>query len=383
MTVSLLIVGASVRAAAGSALRAGFGPVGVDLFSDEDLRAMARSRRVEPGSYPGGLVRLAEAEPAGPWMYTGALENHPELIDRISAGRPLWGNDGATTRTVRDPMAMAEVLRSRGLPALEVLLDPAGLPEDGSWLIKPLRSAGGMGIRPWLGIGSEAGGGLPSYYQRRKRGPSGSAVFLADGRSGVLVGVTRQWIGGGAGPFGYLGSVGPVGIPGEMREQLERTGRVLSRAFGLRGLFGIDFVSEGGVAWPTEVNPRYSASVEVLEWATGRTLLREHAAVFDGAIDRHSSCRVEIPSRRVGKLIVFARRDGSIPENVRWRLDDLAAGRFPRLADLPAPGSRFRAGQPVLTLLERGRSAGECRRRLFRRLLGWRRRLDRWARGLP
>ena len=174
---------------------------------------------------------------------------------------------------------MAGALRGAGLPALDVALDPAGLPRDGTWLAKPLRSAAGIGIGPLSGEGRPG-----CYYQRRVDGTSGSALYVADGRGCRLVGLTRQWIGRAGHPFGYVGSVGPVRVPEALGRQLDRTGRALAVAFGLRGLFGVDFVLAGGVAWPTEVNPRYTASVEVVEWATGRSLLAMHAAAFGGGV---------------------------------------------------------------------------------------------------
>ena len=48
---------------------------------------------------------------------------------------------------------------------------------------------------------------------------------------------------------------------------LQQLGLDLARGCGLRGLFGVDFVLSEGVPWPVEINPRYTASVEVLEYA--------------------------------------------------------------------------------------------------------------------
>ena len=48
--------------------------------------------------------------PAGPWMYTGALENHPDLVRALSERRPLWGNDAATLRRARSPLRVARSL---------------------------------------------------------------------------------------------------------------------------------------------------------------------------------------------------------------------------------------------------------------------------------
>ena len=78
MPPSLSILGASVRSAAQSALRAGFIPCGADLFADHDLqRTSAATIRVS--DYPQQLIDASKQLPSGPWMYTGGLENHPKI----------------------------------------------------------------------------------------------------------------------------------------------------------------------------------------------------------------------------------------------------------------------------------------------------------------
>ena len=48
---------------------------------------------------------------------------------------------------------------------------------------------------------------------------------------------------------------------------------LVENAPGLNGLIGLDFRLSGDQFWLTEVNPRYTASVEVLELASGRSVL--------------------------------------------------------------------------------------------------------------
>src|ERR1700730_13118688 len=88
----IIIFGASVRAAAFSALRAGLRPWCADLFQDEDLQACCSTQQVSTVGYPKDFEAIAKLGPPGPWMYTGGLENHPTLIERISDKRFLWGN---------------------------------------------------------------------------------------------------------------------------------------------------------------------------------------------------------------------------------------------------------------------------------------------------
>src|SRR4051812_40999335 len=144
MPPTLLIVGASARAAAFSALRAGLRPWAIDLFADRDLAAVCPVQAVPPNRYPDALPELASAAPPGPWMYTGALENRPDLVERLAAAPPLWGNDAAALCRVRAPFALAAALRAADVPCPAVRADDA---PAGRWLVKPLASAGGVGIR--------------------------------------------------------------------------------------------------------------------------------------------------------------------------------------------------------------------------------------------
>ena len=67
---SLIIVGASARAAAASAQRAGFAPYWLDQFGDTDLRQRFPGQVISP--YPGQAVKLIDQAPEAPFIYTGA-----------------------------------------------------------------------------------------------------------------------------------------------------------------------------------------------------------------------------------------------------------------------------------------------------------------------
>ncbi len=304
----LLILGASARAAAFSARRAGLEPLAADLFADRDLRRIAPAQRVAAEAYPGALATVAAACPTTPWIYTGSLENHPALVARIAGERPLWGNGASILRAVRDPFTLTAALHRARLCAPEVRSDAHGLRCDSSWLMKPLASAGGRGIAP---LGNDRTGAVeyPSYYQERITGVSLAALFVSSGASAraELIGVTRQWIGHRGRPFGYAGSLGPWPIAADVRARIGNVGHALAAAFGLIGVFGVDLILRDGVPWPVEVNPRYTASVEVLELALGRPILAEHAQACDPrAVVRAAVPPVRPWPRVVGKLIVFA-----------------------------------------------------------------------------
>jgi len=146
MSDPLLILGASTRAAASSAIRAGLSPLAADLFCDDDLRQMTDEvKRVS--DYPSDLPHLARDFPPGPWMFTGGLENHPRIIDAISVERILWGTPAGPIQRVRDPWQLLQRFKHCGILCPEVLrgdqCDMIGRGSHGHWIRKPFRSAGG------------------------------------------------------------------------------------------------------------------------------------------------------------------------------------------------------------------------------------------------
>src|SRR5438552_2312821 len=110
----VILIGASTRAAATSALRAGWMPWCADLFADADLERIATVRQAPMATYPHGLLDALADAPHAPVMYTGALENWPDLIAKID--RPLWGNPPTVLRAIRSPERWTQCLRMFGVP---------------------------------------------------------------------------------------------------------------------------------------------------------------------------------------------------------------------------------------------------------------------------
>jgi predicted ATP-grasp superfamily ATP-dependent carboligase len=372
----VLILGASARAAAFSALRCGLRPRCVDSFADRDLAAACPVQRVDPAQGVGAFVAAAESLPPSPWFYTGGLENHPDVVERIARRHRLWGAGAEVLRAIRDPVRVVEVLNRAGTPAPEVRREARGLPRDGSWLVKPLASGGGRGIGPLTA--AEIPDESSRYFQRRIPGPSFSALFIGRGGSARLVGITRQWIGGVPGsPFAYRGSIGPCRLAGPLTRSLRALGDRLTSAFGLVGWFGVDYVLHEGRPWPVEINPRYPASLEIHEVATGRALLAEHRAACEGVPAPIEALEEEpARSRVVARWIIYAPRRLVAPDPIARWAGMSEPDLIPTVADVPWPGTEFEAGDPVLTLLASGAGVGQCRANLLRLRRAWARRLE-------
>ncbi len=225
------------------------------------------------------------------------MENDPECVEQISRRHTLWGAGAETLLAVRDPRRVADVLTRNGLSCPQVYTDPASLPRDGSWFKKPLASGGGRGIEPLIDQTDTGPATSTCYFQERIDGPSFSALYIGDHSRARLIGVTRQFIGRIEGSsFGYLGSIGPVPMTERLASRLESLGGVVTSAFGLAGWFGVDFILRDGIPWPVEVNPRYTASVEIYELASGRALLPLHRHVCDTLMQSSAApARVDMP----------------------------------------------------------------------------------------
>jgi predicted ATP-grasp superfamily ATP-dependent carboligase len=360
---NLLIFGASARAAAFSALRAGLRPWCADLFADADLRARCPALRL-PGRYPHGFLELIETAPPGPWTYGGGLENWPTLVERMAQRRPLWGNDGPALKRARSPRFVAKTLRAAGLPAPAIQWrDWRGAP--GRWLVKPVAGAGGRGIHFWDGQPRRSSpASRREYLQEFIDGEPRAAVYVGDGRTAQFLGLTRQLVGEcwlSAAPFHYCGSIGPLELTaGELRA-FEKLGNVVAAACSLRGLFGIDGVAREEVFWPVEINPRYTSSVEVLEYATGLPAFAWHRQTFDPSTPPPSS--EPQANGCVGKAILFARTNLVFPAFGPWSDLPRASGsvaEMPLFADIPQAGESIRAGKPILTSFVRADTAGDC-----------------------
>lgn len=368
MTRDLLIVGASARAAAASAIRAGYRPWCVDLFADRDLLAAARVKRCPMERYPEAIPEIiaawSELPADAPALFTGAMENHLDIVEAITSNRATIGSSPGAMRAARDPSLWQRLLpplplgedRGEGsanfiASAVEALDAGQTIPAKPRWILKPHRSGGGRHLRL-----ARAGEAIPPghYAQRFIEGTSVGAVFVATPRGTILAGASRQLIGEkvfGATGFAYCGSIGLMTLTAAQRRSLESLGSAATTACELRGVFGVDLVLDHAGTWrPIELNPRYTASVEILEAATPG--LRVLAPDFAGPT------LVAPPSGRVfGKAIVYARKDAVAPDLYEhfeaWEI-----------ADVPAPGEPIAARHPICSVCASEKSDAACEREL-------------------
>ena len=366
----VLLAGVSTRDIAESAVRAGYEVVAVDGFGDLDLQACATEVhvvRVDGRFSARAAAAAARDVSCEAVVYEASFENHPSAVRALATNRMLWGNPPSVLARARDPRRLARVVGDAGLPGPRVRFTRPALRARGGWLVKPLRSGGGDGVAVWRG-----GAPVPrgSYLQERISGVTGSLVFAADGRRAVPLGLSRILAGEtafGADGFRYCGSIlGSAGDPqfaadDRLLQRATLLAESVTRAFGLVGVNGVDFVARRGFPYAIEVNPRYTAAMELVERAYGISLFDVHARACRQALPAFdvAAARRRAPEA-IGKAIVYARRTSVLGDTRSWLSD-------PDVRDISPPGTRFAPREPICTIFARGRDAAACVAALERR----------------
>jgi len=405
--LKLLLAGFNTRAFAESFVRAGFDVECVDCFSDFDHRMQCR---VHPVSGKAGgtgnmadvaekVLNLLDSGKYDYFCYTSGLENQPESLAEIEKkGVRLLGNPSGTVVKVRDIFSVSRMLRNRGFSVPEavdvvkttIVVNTAttcpGLADKHPgrrWLIKPLAGGGGRGIEF-----APRSGRVPDgfFAQEHISGVTCSFAFVAAGGRCRLLGVSEQLIGTGVynnRQFGYLGNILPPdllqGYAGKMLGTLQSIAEWFSGTFGLVGLNGVDFVYDGERCWFIEINPRYTASMELMEIAGGASMAKLHFDACAGILPQENcfaayTCR-GLSSRNFqvfgvfGKKIVYTGEDVQVvyPQaaDAAWVEKMRALG----IRDMPHDRERIKKGSPVATVLASGENRNECVRGLEERTL--------------
>jgi predicted ATP-grasp superfamily ATP-dependent carboligase len=350
----ILIVSVSARMLAEIATREGHDVCAVDRFGDLDLQRLCPSvSSMRDLAGRGGMAELVDAAErigADSVIYGAGLENRPDLVARLAAGRALLGCTPQTLRRVRDPAVLGASLLRAGL-AYPRTFSAREAPERADlgrrWLRKPIRGGGGRGVRAWRG-GRPRG---DEIVQERISGLPCSAAAVADGRSAALLGVSEQLIGRrafGARGWRWCGNIVPPRLAAREQDALAGAARAicahLAAAFGLRGVFGVDLVWDGAQAWVVEVNPRPVASLETIDAAHGVRSFAAHLEACAGRLPAEGTR----PSAAAGKAVLFATEDLRVPDTSDWMAR--------AIRDVPHPGEEIAAGRPICTLIAAGRS---------------------------
>jgi len=343
MSGSVLVCGFSTRHVARSARLAGFTVYAVDHFCDQDLSwyTQDRVRFEELAELPGAIEEMCTRHQVDWLVPTSGAELLP--------GRTTFlGTSPGRAHRFMDKLLTQEFFESIGIPAPKIQ-------ESGHYpaMIKPRTGSGGWrntvirngeDLARWL----EDFDYPPYLTQEVVSGTAASVCCVADGSGNArALAANRQILRDEVGVnFGFSGSLTPFNHKGTtlMMEMAEK----IAGASGCQGTLGIDFVLGDDEPWAIEVNPRFQATLDTVEAATGENLFSIHADGCRGILPARS-----LPiSRHAVRRILFADRDVVVKEDL--------SSLSPMVADIPWPGSFFEEGHALISVYGWGGNEGEA-----------------------
>jgi uncharacterized protein len=360
--LAIIVVAYSARVLASSAARAGFAPLSIDVFGDDDTRAESLASVKLDGGLSDGLKleKVADAvetlsnayDPIG-LVYGAGFEHQPETVAAIARRTRVFGNDAETLERAKDPLALAQVCAANSIPHPGIAFAPPDEPER--WLMKRRGGAGGVHI---AAADSAALASPDCYYQLRVIGKSVSALFLASERRIEIVGLSMQWTAPMRGfPFRYGGAAGPIDVDPAQAREIARSVKTVASALNLVGLNSADFLVSDESVSLIEINPRPGATLDVFESSDG-ALFKRHVAACEGRLEPIAPSIVFKAAE-----IVYAPHDIVVRARANW--PDWAVDRSP-------PGTGIAAGDPLCTALGSGATADLariCARERARRII--------------
>ncbi|MFA9461191.1 ATP-grasp domain-containing protein [Thiohalorhabdus methylotrophus] len=357
----MLVIAASGRILAQAAHRAGKPVRVMDRYGDLDTRAAAGEVKVEPlvGDRTAGPALMEAIDRFSPIsrgesvVWGGGLEGQAELLEQLAERREVLGNSGEQVRLVKDPGSWTALLSRLDLPYPETRREP---PADGAgWLSKMRGASGGWHIRP----ADAEDAGANRYFQRQAAGAPHSVLFVADGERARILGITEQWTGreqsGSAGDFRYGGALSHAPLAADVARGLTEAVSAITAAVGLRGLNGLDFVTDGRELQLLEVNPRPVATLDLYREGLNPSPFLLHLSGSRGSLPHFQA---QPPGVYRGHAVVYAEESVRIPQGLL---------EHPWCGDRAPGGTFFPEGAPVCTVHARHADREQTRRQLWRR----------------
>lgn len=335
--IPVLIFAQSGRFIAQSATQAGYHVWVADCFGDQDTLAI-----VERWQQLAPIHQLSEKQILDTFsslsqgedcllIYGSGIERHYPVLNNLPANITLIGNSAKTVHAIQSPRLFFNLLKQFELPYPDTVFNQ---PNDEGWLTKSSSSFGGTSIQ-YLKVPQQIDG---DYFQRYITGESGSALFIANGNHAHLLSINQQYLQPCASsPFRLGGITSPWALSEQHQHHLELAINTISSSTELKGLNSIDFIiSESNKLFILEINPRVSASAELLDCSD--TLFQHHINACNGLLPEQSIVTVELPSRL---HYFYAQNDVRISPNMVW----------PSLChDIPSANATISKEAPICTL---------------------------------
>ena len=380
---TIAVVGFSVRAAAQLAKRAGFEVVAVDACADRDLICDCRSHiRLDDPNWPNALNTFY---PLTPLLLTGGMEHRTQMLDVCHSVAIRRGSTASQLHSMRSLENWEKWVGRSGLGwplTFRTLQDVKRFEKQNQtrdWLMKPFESGGGFGTTDLFNTSPladfQSSDQARFYFQERLPGVTIGVTFLTSEFGSSVVGTTEAWkpdskIAGTN--YAYCGSYGPIALIDEQLVKLHCFANIAGNESGLLGLWQADFLMHLGELTLLEINPRWSASMDILDVCLDLCLVEMHYACIcmsmRPAVFRKyaNSCYLKAQKAMkpmLGKLIVYADDTLVVTRTQsdewwlqRWTCDLGSVSNRCQFADIPSAGTEISIGHPILTVLTTGTS---------------------------
>lgn len=376
---NVLVIGLDVVSLASSARKAGYQVYAVDYFGDQDLKNLCRKTRsiikqraretcgqLNTNFSPEALIQLTrdllKSNEIDAALLSSGLEDSPEVLFKLNDLVPIIGNPPDVIQKIRNKTQFFRELECLGIPHPETATaenfeevreksKDIGFPV----VVKPSRGFGGAGVREarnaqelQQAFRDAALFDNKVLIQERVSGTPASASLISSTDKAVVLTLNEQLLGmrevGQREPFGYCGNVVPLSVTVAIADACKSVVEKVVLHFGLVGSNGVDLVvSEEGVPYVMEVNPRFQGTLECVEKVLRTNIVEAHVkACVQGKLPTI----VRKPSIFCVRLILFAPQRSITP--------DLST--FEGVRDIPLPGVIIEEGEPVCSIVTEGTS---------------------------
>lgn len=338
MRQAILIVAQSGRFLAQIAHRAGY-PVWVaDCFGDSDtLEVTSRWLPINDLNDPLSVLDTVLAlcnEESCTLVYGSGVEYFHDILSQLPSHIKLAGNTQRTIEVIKNPSQFFNTLEQLAIAYPESQLHPPQ--EMTGWLSKSPSGLGGGHIKYCQADMSRA----DVYYQRYIDGISGSVLFLANGTQSHLLSINQQFsVNDLEMPFLLNGLATHFHLSHAHQNALKNTVDSILSRIDLVGFNSLDFIiSDAGEILVLEINPRPSASVELLTQLPQLFNLHINACQGTLPIDTDSYSK----TKPTYLHYIFAQDDTIIPDDIFWPSN---------CHDIPAAGHLILKKQPICTVI--------------------------------
>ncbi len=326
----VLVIAHSGRMLANAVRSAGYLPLVIDLFADQDTEALAQQvwqvKNMSLSVIRESVENLLLSYEIQWVIYGSGVENYPETLEYLAGRFSVTGNDFSVNRQLIANKAFFTRLDDLNIQHPDVQFYA---PENSAgWLIKPTNHVGGLGITR-CSRSAEDG----EYYQQFFQGEAASVLFCADGEQFTLIGFHRQWT-VAQDNFAFAGIMIDASLAEEHQKTVRDWLKKLVSYYHLKGLASLDFIYNDTECYFLEINPRPPASMMLYPELDLLTAHRTGRLTFT---KEDSTIRA--------LQIVYAKQQCQVRQGIEW----------PEWSfDRPKCNTRIQVDEPICSIMAQG-----------------------------